>query len=239
MPKIDYETKKAEAIRWMNILGIDPDVIQKFKDQGIVSACSGISGGFIPLDDPELLEEIHRFEQEWDNLVYFVVRTPSIYGQLDSLLFMDNYSDEWEFAREELKDGYVMTWTLNRDYPSCSDMGIFEKFYIISNDEVELDIEFSFRPPFDKLLEPIKDDIAQINKNKSSNRIGNALTIAKGHIQEFLECGLSDVDNPSNMSTYSNDGYFFRHKSLSKVLLVDQRGIEPLSKSQFNVLLLS
>ena len=221
MPKIDYETKKAEAIRWMNILGIDPDVIQKFKDQGIVSACSGISGGFIPLDDPELLEEIHRFEQEWDNLVYFVVRTPSIYGQLDSLLFMDNYSDEWEFAREELKDGYVMTWTLNRDYPSCSDMGIFEKFYIISNDEVELDIEFSFRPPFDKLLEPIKDDIAQINKNKSSNRIGNALTIAKGHIQEFLECGLSDVDNPSNMSTYSNDGYFFRHKSLSKVLLVD------------------
>lgn len=116
---------------------------------------------------------------------------------------------------------------------------IFEKFYIISNDEVELDIEFSFRPPFDKLLEPIKDDIAQINKNKSSNRIGNALTIAKGHIQEFLECGLSDVDNPSNMSTYSNDGYFFRHKSLSKVLLVDQRGIEPLSKSQFNVLLLS
>lgn len=44
---------------------------------------------------------------------------------------------------------------------------IFEKFYIISNDEVELDIEFSFRPPFDKLLEPIKDDIAQINKNNS------------------------------------------------------------------------
>lgn len=123
MPKIEHETKKAEAIRWMNILGIDPDVIQKFKDQGIVSACSGISGGFIPLDDPELLEEIHRFEQEWDNLVYFVVRTPSTYGQLDSLLFMDNYSDEWEFSREELKDGYVMTWTLNRDYPSCSDMG--------------------------------------------------------------------------------------------------------------------
>ena len=104
---------------------------------------------------------------------------------------------------------------------------IFEKFYIISNDEVELDIEFSFRPPFDKLLEPIKDDIAQINKNKSSNRIGNALTIAKGHIQEFLECGLSDVDNPSNMSTYSNDGYFFRHNSLSKVLLVEHNPENP------------
>ena len=27
------------------------------------------------------------------------------------------------------------------------------------------------------------------------------------------------LENPSNMSTYSNDGYFFRHNSLSKVLL--------------------
>ena len=109
---------------------------------------------------------------------------------------------------------------------------IFEKFFIISNDEVDLDIEFSFRPPFDKLLEPIKDDIARINKNKSSNRIGNFLAIAKGHIQEFLECGLSDVENPSNMSTYSNDGYFFRHNSLSKVLLVEAAGIEPASENR-------
>jgi len=108
---------------------------------------------------------------------------------------------------------------------------IFEKFYIISNDEVELDIEFSFRPPFDKLLEPIKDDIARINKNNSLNRLGNALTIAKGHIQGFFECGLSDAEKPSNMSTYSNDGYFFRHNSLSKVLLVEARGVEPLSES--------
>lgn len=85
---------------------------------------------------------------------------------------------------------------------------IFEKIYIISNDEVDLDIEFSFRPPLGKLLKLIKDDIARINKNKSSNRIGKFLAIAKGHIQEFLERGLSDVENPSNMQTYSNNGYF-------------------------------
>lgn len=146
----------------------------------------------------------------------------------------------FEQIRNNLKLTLDIVENCGEAYRNASDtikrlmnQAIFDKFYIISNDEVELDIEFSFRPPFDKLLEPIKDDIAQINKNKSSNRIGNALTIAKGHIQEFLECGLSDVDNPSNMSTYSNDGYFFRHKSLSKVLLVEATGIEPVSENSF------
>ena len=81
------------------------------------------------------------------------------------------------------------------------------------------------------MIEPIKEDIAQINRNTNTDKTSTSLEKAKGHIQEFLECGLSDVDNPSNMSTYSNDGYFFRHKSLSKVLLVEPRGIEPLSES--------
>lgn len=103
MPKIEHETKKAEAIRWMNILGIDPDVIQKFKDQGIVSACSGISGGFIPLDDPELLEEIHRFEQEWDNLVYFVVRTPSTYGSWTLFFSQTTILTNGSFQEKNLK----------------------------------------------------------------------------------------------------------------------------------------
>jgi len=72
------------------------------------------------------------------------------------------------------------------------------------------------------MLDPIKEDISKINnaiRNKSS-KLEKLIDIAKGHIQEFLECGLSDVDNPSNMTTHSNNGYFFRHNSSSKELLV-------------------
>lgn len=122
MPKVNREIKKAEAIRWMKLLSINSDIIQQFKDHDTVFACSGITGTYEPLTDPELAEEIRQFEQKRGNLVYLVVRTPSYHGQLDSLLFVDNYSDEWEFVGEELKAGYVLSWTINRDYPSCSDM---------------------------------------------------------------------------------------------------------------------
>lgn len=123
MPKINREVKKAEAIRWMNTLGINPDVIRLFEEKDLVMTCSGITGAYTPLNDPELKKQIRDFEQQWNNLVYLVVRMPSAYGQLDSLLFVDNYADEWAFACEELKNGYVLSWTINQDHPSCSDMG--------------------------------------------------------------------------------------------------------------------
>lgn len=79
---------------------------------------------------------------------------------------------------------------------------------------------------YTSILSPFKEDILNINTTLRTNpeKAEKILEKAKGHIQEFLECGLSDIDNPSNMSTYSNDGYFFRHKSLSKVLLVGLAG---------------
>lgn len=123
MPKVEREIKKAEAIRWMNILGVNKDVVKLFEDHDIVMACSGTTGTYLPLADPMLEAQIREFEQQWDDLVYMVIRTPSPYGWLDSLLFIDNYQDEWEFASQELKDGYVLSWTINQDYPICSDMG--------------------------------------------------------------------------------------------------------------------
>ena len=110
---------------------------------------------------------------------------------------------------------------------------IFNKIYIVNDADHEFDLEFSFKPPFDQMLDPIKEDISKINnaiRNKSS-KLEKLIDIAKGHIQEFLECGLSDVDNPSNMTTHSNNEYFFRHNSSSKELLVEMAGIEPASES--------
>ena len=111
---------------------------------------------------------------------------------------------------------------------------IFNKFYIVNDVDHEFDVEFSFKPPFDKMLEPIKEDISKINSaiRNHSSKLEKFIDIAKGHIQDFLECGLSDVDNPSNMTTHSNNGYFFRHNSSSKELLVEVRGIEPLSENR-------
>ena len=83
-------------------LSINQAVIDEFREHDTVFLCSGTDGSFSRLEDAELIEQIRYFEQQWDDLVYLVVRTPSVYGLLDSLLFVDNYTDEWEFAKNVL-----------------------------------------------------------------------------------------------------------------------------------------
>ena len=123
MPKVKREVKKAEAIRWMKVLGINPEVIKSFKEHETIMVCEGDTGAFSPITNKVLSDQIHEFEQQWDALVYMVVSMWTVYGQLDSLLFVDNYSDEWELDIADLKDGYVLSWTIDQDCPVCSDMG--------------------------------------------------------------------------------------------------------------------
>lgn len=79
----------------------------------------------------------------------------------------------------------------------------FEKFYIVNSPDLEFDIEFTFKPPFDQILEPIKEDISRINraiKNQSS-KLTQYVENAKGHIREIFGYGLSDdvlLDESSN-----------------------------------------
>ena len=107
---------------------------------------------------------------------------------------------------------------------------IFEKFYISNGPEGEFSADYSFKAPYTSILAPFKEDILKINTalKTTPEKAEKILEKAKGHIQEFLECGLSDVDNPSNISTYSNDSNFFKPNSSSKAFLVGEMGLEPI-----------
>ena len=114
------EKQVEEAVLRMDLMGIHEDVIIMFQKSGDVTLSSG--GKYYPLDD-QLKEDIRRFEQEHESTVFLVVRMNTIYGQLDSLLFVGKYDDAWEMSREDVEDGYAMSYTINRDYPECSEMG--------------------------------------------------------------------------------------------------------------------
>ena len=106
----------------MEILNLNPDVVRQFRENDTILACNGSTGSFSALDHLQQ-NAVREFEQQWDNPVYLVVRLRTLYGLLDSLLFVGNYPEEWEYEREDLKSGYAMTYTVNQDYPDCSDMG--------------------------------------------------------------------------------------------------------------------
>ena len=116
------EMKKAEAIKWMQKLNLNPEIIENFENHDTVLVCSGPAGD-IHKATPNQLKAIHDFEKQWDNVVYLIVESDACFGHMDSLLFVGNYPEEWEEMEEFLSEGYVLTWTMNIDHPFCSDMG--------------------------------------------------------------------------------------------------------------------
>ena len=114
------EKQKAEAVLRLKLMGIREDVRRKFEEDGTMMFCNNEQ--FRPVDE-EMAEEIRRFEQEHDATVFLAVRMFTMFGDLDALLFVGKYDEEWELEHDDLKAGYAMSYCLNRDYPDCSEMG--------------------------------------------------------------------------------------------------------------------
>ena len=120
--KISREMKKVEAIKRMRVLDIIDDAIQQFTDDDVVMVTEPPMGGLYWLNDEEK-KMVKEFEEENNALVYMVVRAFTQFGKCDSLLYVSDYDDEWEFDNEDIADGYVMTYTINHDAPDCSEFG--------------------------------------------------------------------------------------------------------------------
>ena len=114
------EKQKAEAAVWLKLMGVREDVRRKFEADGTVMLCN--NSQYYPVDEA-MATEIRRFEQEHDATVYLAVRVFTALGDLDALLFVGKYEEEWPLEREDIKAGYAMSYTINRDYPECSEMG--------------------------------------------------------------------------------------------------------------------
>ena len=118
---ISIEEKKAEAIRRMKMLGIFPETIKQF-DAGYVSRSEPPFGAYYWVEGEEL-EALRKFEEEHDYLVYMVVRSYTSIGMMDSYLFVGDDVEEWELDRDDLKDGYAFSYTVNHNAPDCSEFG--------------------------------------------------------------------------------------------------------------------
>lgn len=109
---------------------------------------------------------------------------------------------------------------------------IFEKFYISNGPEDEFGVKLTFKAPYDQILDPIKEDLSQINTalKRKPEAVDGLADKAKDHIHDFFGCGhnLGQNKNP-----YSNESDFFNPNSSSKDLLVEARGVEPLSENLF------
>lgn len=121
--RVIREEKKIEAVARMKKLGIFPETIKQFEDDGLISqslppfgACYWIEG--------EQLERVRKFEEQHDALVYFVIHSYTNIGEMDSYLFVSDYRDEeWARDRADLEQGQTLAYVYNYDEPSFSTFG--------------------------------------------------------------------------------------------------------------------
>lgn len=118
---VSIEKKKQEAINRMKALGIFPETIKQFKG-GMVSYSEPPLGANYWLDDDQK-KIVKGFEEEHNALVYFVIRSYTEFGKMDSLLYVCDYEEEWEMDREDINSGYVMVYTYVYDVPYFSEIG--------------------------------------------------------------------------------------------------------------------
>lgn len=119
--KVSKENKKKEAIQRMKALGIYSESIKQF-EQGMVSYSEPPMGANYWLDD-EQKAIIKEFEEEYDALVYFGMRSYTEFGKLDSFLYISDDEEEWFMDNADIQEGYAVAYVYNHDVPEYSEIG--------------------------------------------------------------------------------------------------------------------
>lgn len=116
------EDKKVEAIKRMRAMKLFPDAIKQFAEDDVVMVSEPPFGGLYWLND-EQKKMVQDFENEWNALVYLVVRSFTNLGTMDSFFYVSDHKSEWNMDEADIKENYACVYVVNHDAPDCSEFG--------------------------------------------------------------------------------------------------------------------
>ena len=119
---ISKKEKKAEAVARMKALGIFPGTVRQFESADYVSISEPPFGAFYWAWGEDL-KRIRDFEEQYNALVYMVVRCFTDIGEMDAYLYVSDYAEEWDLDRDNLKEMEPVAFVYNHDMPDCSEFG--------------------------------------------------------------------------------------------------------------------
>lgn len=94
-----------EAERRLLDLGFPQSMTWAFHGSGEPWICLPIFGDCYPIEYEELKQLVQQYGQEYDVLIYLVLRFYSPDGQEDAFLYVDRDVERWEFDRDFLRSG--------------------------------------------------------------------------------------------------------------------------------------
>lgn len=119
--KRTVEKAKKEAIERMKILKLFKNVITDFKDDDRLNKSEDLGFLYWLYDEEE--EMVKKFEKEHECVVYHVILSRTNIGTMYSLLYVSLDDEEWEEDREDLQNGQVLAYVVNKAAPECSEIG--------------------------------------------------------------------------------------------------------------------
>lgn len=112
--------QKREAIERMQLLQIYKNTIKEFDEENIVNKSES---GFLYWLTDEEKEYVTEFENEYNALVYHVIKNYTQFGTLLTFLYVSDSKDEWEYDRDDLQNGYACAYVKNLNDETCSEFG--------------------------------------------------------------------------------------------------------------------
>lgn len=124
MAQVSIERKREEAIKRMKLLKVFPKTIQQFAGKHHYVSISEPPFGAFYWASGEDLDRIRKFEDEYNAVVYMVIRSYTSIGKMDSMLYVSDHEDEWADDVEDIKQMQAYAYVYNHDAPDCSEIGM-------------------------------------------------------------------------------------------------------------------
>lgn len=110
------------AIRLMKKQGLDESIICNFKNHDVVLVSD--EGANIKPLTTNLAEEISQYEKESGALVYHVVISPKVMGDMINFLIVPKYQEDWEKIEYITDTGYASAHVLNMENRAFDEFGL-------------------------------------------------------------------------------------------------------------------
>lgn len=115
------EKQKKVAIERMKKLGLLEQPIKELEENDKLNLSEG--PGLLYWLDDEQQKMVKEFEEENNGLVFHVIHQFTNIGELFNLLYVSQYTEEWEMDMEDLGEGQALAYVINKDMPDCSEFG--------------------------------------------------------------------------------------------------------------------
>ena len=104
------------------------NVLKEFREDGTIYYSENLGGAFSGIlywlaNKDEYVEKVRKIEQERNIFVYHFILNHKMDWDLLKMLYVSEYQDEWEFEKNDLKNGCTDAYVCNLNYDIDSEFG--------------------------------------------------------------------------------------------------------------------